>query len=49
MINEPGSRLVKRWLSGEPAFLEAEISDAKQIESYHRLIVDELGEILPQV
>ena len=45
-MDEPGSRLEKRWLSGEPAFVEAEIESTEKIESFHKLLVDELGEPL---
>jgi hypothetical protein len=44
-MDEPG-RLAKKWLSGEPAFVEAEIASAKKIESFHRALVEELGEPL---
>lgn len=42
VMDEPES--VKRWLSGEPAFEEAEIVGAKKIASFHRALVEELGE-----
>jgi Fe-S-cluster containining protein len=42
VLDEPGS--VKRWLAGAPVFVEAEIEEAKQIESAHRALVEELGE-----
>jgi hypothetical protein len=45
-MDEPGSGLAKRWLSGEPAFAGAEIAGAKVIESFHRALVEELGEPL---
>jgi Fe-S-cluster containining protein len=45
-MDDSGSRLVKRWLSGEPAFVEAEIANAKEIESFHRALVEELAEAL---
>lgn len=41
-MDEPGS--VESWLAGEPAFVEAEIADAKKIESVHRALVQDLGE-----
>lgn len=41
-MDEPG--LAERWLVGEPAFVEAEIEEARQIESAHRALVEELGE-----
>ncbi len=42
-MDESGPRLVKRWLSGESAFVEAEIANAKQIESFHRALVEDLA------
>lgn len=42
-MEEPGSGLIKRWLSGEPTFVEAEIASAKEIESFYQVLVDELG------
>jgi Fe-S-cluster containining protein len=45
-MDDPGSKLVERWLSGEPAFVEAEIANAKKIENFHRALVEELGEAL---
>jgi len=45
-MDEPGAGLAMRWLSGEPAFVEAEIASAKEIESFHRALVEELGEPL---
>ncbi|MBN1934199.1 MAG: hypothetical protein JW934_06025 [Anaerolineae bacterium] len=45
-VDGPGSELVKRWLSGEPAFVEAEIAGAKKIESFYRALVEELAEPL---
>jgi hypothetical protein len=45
VMDEP-NRLAKRWLSGEPAFVEAEIASAKEIENLHRALVEELGEPL---
>jgi len=42
VVDEPG--LTKRWLDGEPAFAEAEIEEAKHIESAHRVLVEDLGE-----
>ena len=41
-MDEPG--LATRWLTGEPAFVKAEIAGAKKIESVHRALVEELGE-----
>jgi hypothetical protein len=43
-MDAPGSGLVKRWLAGEPTFAEAEMASAKKIESFHRALVEELGE-----
>jgi len=40
--DEPG--LAERWLTGEPAFVDAEIAEAEQIESAHRALIEELGE-----
>ena len=40
-MDEPG--LVKRWLAGEPVFVEAEIASAKKIESVYRALVEDLG------
>ena len=40
-LDEPG--LEKRWLAGEPVFMEAMIADAKEIESGNRALVEELG------
>jgi hypothetical protein len=45
-MDGPGSGLAKRWLSGEPAFVGAEIANAKKIDSFHRALVEELGEPL---
>lgn len=45
-MDEPGAGLAMRWLSGEPAFVEAEIASEKEIESFHRALVEELGEPL---
>jgi hypothetical protein len=45
-MDDSGSGLSERWFSGEPAFAEAEIANAKKIESYHRNLVEELGEAL---
>jgi Fe-S-cluster containining protein len=41
-MDEPG--LVRRWLAGDPAFVQAEIAHANKIESVHRALVEELGE-----
>jgi hypothetical protein len=38
--------LGKKWLSGEPVFVGAEIANAKVIESFHQELVEELGEPL---
>jgi Fe-S-cluster containining protein len=43
-MEEPGTGLMKRWLSGEPAFVGAEIESAKKIEGSYRALVEELGE-----
>jgi Fe-S-cluster containining protein len=45
-MQDPGSGLVQRWLGGEPAFEEAVVANAKEIESFHRALVEELGEAL---
>jgi hypothetical protein len=42
VVDEPG--LVARWLAGEPAFVGAEIANARNIESVHQALVEELGE-----
>jgi hypothetical protein len=45
-MEEPGSGLMKTWLSGEPAFVEAEIAGSQEIESFYQVLVDELGGLL---
>jgi len=45
-MDDPGSGLAQSWLSAEPAFVEAELANAQQIESFHRALVEELGEAL---
>jgi len=45
-MDDPGSGMAQRWLSVEPAFVEAKLADAQQIESFHRALVEELGEAL---
>jgi hypothetical protein len=42
VMDEPG--VTTRWLAGEPAFVGAEFADAKDIESAHQALVEELGE-----
>ena len=42
-MDDSGSNLANRWLSGEPAFVEAEMVNAEKIESFHRALVEELG------
>ena len=43
-MDENGPKLAKRWMAGEPAFVEAEIANAKKIESFHQFILKALGE-----
>lgn len=40
-MDEPG--LMMRWLAGAPAFAEAEIENAEQIENFHGRLVEKLG------
>jgi hypothetical protein len=46
VMDESGSGRVKSWLSGEPVFVEAEITGVKNIDGFHRALLDELGEPL---
>lgn len=45
-MEDSGSRLANSWLSGEPAFVEAELDNAVKIESFHQALIKELGEVL---
>ena len=42
VMDEPN--LAKRWLEGEPTFVEAEVASAETIESLHRALVEDLKE-----
>jgi hypothetical protein len=43
-IDETGSEHAKRWLAGEPAYVQAEIANAEKIESCYQFILKDLGE-----
>lgn len=45
-LDKTGPERLKRWLAGDPAFVEAEITNAKEIERFHLRIIDELGKTL---
>jgi Fe-S-cluster containining protein len=47
-MDEKGPELAERWLAGEPAFVEAEITNAKKIERFHWGIVEELGKTIQE-